>query len=345
MCLRIYANPMPLYHMIKHRPSGKSANRPGRRHRECGNSSQDGSRLGSLRRRARRITYRMSKRGAPSCAHTYPPAPQMHEHSNTAYTQRTDIRARFTDSSITNLHRIHCRSRSRYARTGVDPPRTSQGEDIHTDDPRAPRHPLARIQPHPTTPASHRVRSRMDPTQEVRAETNARAHPAPAPTMLDTIHPTSIEGKDGCGGRLKLPILQGLSGKTRVGREREIRRAERKGRRREERKGGVTHPARKNAPICKEIERRAVKYESALMLYRRGGRGKERKQEPTALDWMREGGESREEHRKGGRKEGGGRSSPIKEDWGPHSSRYPSRSRKMPHRWDDVLLMRSKYNA
>jgi hypothetical protein len=49
------------------------------------------------------------------------------------------------------------------------------------------------------------------------------------------------------------------------------------------------------------------RYESALELYRRGGREEDRKQEPTALDRTTEGGEAREEHRKGVRKEGGAR--------------------------------------
>jgi hypothetical protein len=44
-----------------------------------------------------------------------------------------------------------------------------------------------------------------------------------------------------------------------MGREREIRRAERKTRRREEMKRGVTHPNRNDAPIHEEIERGAVK--------------------------------------------------------------------------------------
>ncbi|KAJ7794917.1 hypothetical protein B0H13DRAFT_2511963 [Mycena leptocephala] len=133
------------------------------RHRERGNSSRDESRLGSLRRKARRITYRMSKRGAPSCAHTYPSAPQMHDHSNTAYIQ-------YGTPVWVWIHR------------GLHKAKTSTRMIL------VPRYiPVARIQPHPITPASHGVRSRMDPTQEVRAETNVRAHPAPAPTIPDLI--------------------------------------------------------------------------------------------------------------------------------------------------------------
>ncbi|KAJ7919513.1 hypothetical protein B0H13DRAFT_1868435 [Mycena leptocephala] len=84
----------------------------------------------------------------------------------------------------------------------------------------------------------------------------ARA-PAPGASLTDARWSTFHRRNRSCG-------------KTRVGKEREIRRAERKARR----------------------------YKSALELYRRGGREKKRKQEPTAFDRMREGGEAREEGRR-----------------------------------------------